>query len=97
MPRECECGRLKPHPCSKCCTECDRLDRERYADARRSKLINEVRALLERHYPDWLDGYEIRHTINDEESSSALWQLHKRGEIEKRRIGAVEYRLRRAA
>jgi hypothetical protein len=95
----CECGNAKRTPRAESCDICKRIDDERYAAGHRDTLTNEVRNLLRRHWPDWLDGAEVRAVTNDEESSAALYKLRTRGEIESRRIPAfgVVYRTRRAA
>ena len=96
---QCECSRPK-RPRAPCCDECKRIDNERYAAERSVNVATSVRRLLRHHYPDWVDGAEIRDAI-DEYASDALWNLHESGEVEKRHIEGfgMVYRLkqRRAA
>jgi hypothetical protein len=99
--RPCECGNEKPHPLSTSCLECERIEADRYQIARRG-IIDHVRTLLKHHYPDWIDGAEVRAVLNDKETSSALWKLIGADEVERRETPGmgIMYRLkqqRRAA
>lgn len=97
----CECGRVKESPRAEGCNECKAIDDERYAAEKSGTVAEAVRRLLRHHYPDWLDGAEIRETVNSTQSSGALWDLYKSGLVEKRALQGfgMVYRLkqRRAA
>jgi hypothetical protein len=95
--KPCECGQPRA-PKSDSCDECKRITSEWYT-AQRGGVRAAVHALLLRHYPDWLEGVEIRATVNSRESSSALWALEQDGKVEARRFKGCGYtwRIKRAA
>ena len=97
MMYECECGKLKRSRSeARGCDDCEALDRQRLA--RTGGVSHAVKSLLVRHYPDWLDGSEIRALVNNKESSAVLWRLVKAGAVERRQFAGsgMEYRLRRS-
>lgn len=82
----CECGRIKERPRADGCNQCKAIDEARYrAEREEGTLTGKVKILLARHWPDWVDGAEIRDIINDRQSSTTLWDLRRAGEIEQRK------------
>lgn len=91
----CECGNRPRLGKGKGCAACEAIDAARYAAAKES-LASRVRSVLRHHWPDWVDGVDVRDAVNDRESSAALWRLWKIGEVEKRPTSGLgnEYRLK---